>query len=63
MIPKTSVRLTFQKELAFFNSINWKATNRNLMADNPMIILTTAFEIVVAFEIKAVDMVSKINRP
>ena len=33
------------------------------MADNPMIILTTAFEIVVAFEIKAVDMVSKINRP
>lgn len=32
------------------------------MADNPMIILTTAFEIVVKFEIKAVDMVSKINR-
>ena len=61
--PKTRPKLTFQKELAFFNSINWKATTINLMADIPMIILTTTGGIAVELEINAVVMVNKINNP
>lgn len=45
MIPKTSARLTFQKEFAFFNSINWNATSKNLIAEIPKIRKIAGFEI------------------
>jgi hypothetical protein len=62
MIPKTSVRLTFQNELAFFNSINWNATNKNLIAEIPIIRKIAILEIALEVETKAVTAVSKINR-
>jgi hypothetical protein len=62
MIPKTTIRVTFQNELAFFNSINWNATNKNLIAEIPIIKKISVFEIAFEVEIKAVVIVSKINR-
>lgn len=62
MIPKTTTRVTFQNELAFFNSINWNATNKNLIAEIPIIRKIRVFEIAFEVEIKAVVIVSKINR-
>lgn len=62
MIPKTSVRLTFQNELAFFNSINWNATNKNLIAEIPIIRKIAILEIALEVATKAVAVVSKINR-
>jgi hypothetical protein len=62
MIPKTSVRLTFQNELAFFNSINWNATNKNFIAEIPIIRKIAILEIALEVETKAVAAVSKINR-
>ena len=62
MIPKTSVRLTFQNELAFFNSINWNATNKNLIAEIPIIRKIAILEIALEVETNAVAAVSKINR-
>lgn len=62
MTPKTNVRLTFQNELAFFNSINWNATNKNLIAEIPIIRKIAIFETALEVEIKAVVTVSKINR-
>jgi hypothetical protein len=62
MIPKTTIRVTFQNELAFFNSINWNATNKNLIAEIPIIKKIRVFEIAFEVEIKAVVIVSKINR-
>jgi hypothetical protein len=62
MIPKTNIRVTFQNELAFFNSINWNATNKNLIAEIPIIKKIRVFEIAFEVEIKAVVIVSKINR-
>jgi len=62
MIPKTRVRLTFQKELAFFNSINWNATNKNLIAEIPIIRKIAILEITLEVETNAVAAVSKINR-
>jgi len=62
MIPKTRVRLTFQNVLAFFNSINWNATNKNLIAEIPIIRKIAIFEIALEVETKAVAAVNKINR-
>lgn len=62
MIPKTSVRLTFQKEFAFFNSINWNATNKNLIAEIPIIRKIAILEIALEVETNAVAAVSKINK-
>ena len=60
--PKVSIKLIFQKELAFFNSINWNATNKNLIAEIPIIRKTAIFEIVLEDETKAVAAVIKINK-
>jgi hypothetical protein len=62
MTPKTSVRLTFQNELAFFNSINWNATSKNLIAEIPIIRKIVILEIALEVETNAVAAVSKINR-
>ena len=62
MIPKTSVRLTFQNEFAFFNSINWNATSKNLIAEIPIIRKIAILEIALEVETNAVAAVSKINR-
>jgi len=62
MIPKTSVRLTFQNELVFFNSINWNATSKNLIAEIPIIRKIAILEIALEVETNAVAAVSKINR-
>jgi hypothetical protein len=62
MTPKTSVRLTFQNELAFFNSINWNATSKNLIAEIPIIRKIAILEIALEVETNAVAAVSKINR-
>ena len=65
--PKTKPKLNFQKGFAFFNSMNWKATNANLTADNPRIRLAAKaeneIEFEIEFEIKAVVMVNTINNP
>ena len=61
--PKTKLKLNFQNELALFNSMNWKATNANLTADNPRIRLAAKAENEIEFEIKAVVMVNTINNP
>jgi hypothetical protein len=63
MSPRTATRLNFQKGFAFFNSINWKATKRNLIEENPIINRGTVFEKKSDFEIKAANKVSKINNP
>ena len=62
MIPKTSVRLTFQNELVFFNSINWNATSKNLIAEIPIIRKIAILEIALEVETNAVAAVSKINK-
>lgn len=62
MTPKTSVRLTFQNELAFLNSINWNATSKNLIAEIPIIRKIAILEIALEVETNAVAAVSKINR-
>jgi hypothetical protein len=62
MTPKTSVRLTFQNEFALFNSINWNATNKNLIAEIPIIRKIAVLEIALEVETNAVAAVSKINR-
>lgn len=61
--PKKRLKLNFQKGFAFFNSINWKATSRNLAIENPIIKSTKRLEILLAFEIKAVLKVNKIKNP
>jgi hypothetical protein len=61
--PSTEIRLAFQKEFAFFNSINSKETSRNLSADIPKMRPIATEEIAIVFEINAVEAVSKINKP
>jgi hypothetical protein len=60
---KTRKSVIFQKELAFFNSINCKATNPNFKADNPIIKLTARVETSIEIETKAVVMVKNISTP
>jgi hypothetical protein len=62
MIAKTRVRVIFQNEFAFFNSINWNATNKNLIAEIPIMRKIAIFEIALEVETKAVAAVNKINR-
>lgn len=60
--PRVNIKLTFQNELAFFNSINWNATSKNLIAEIPIIRKIAIFDIALEVETKAVAAVSKINR-
>lgn len=60
--PKVSIKLPFQNELAFFNSIYWNAISKNLIAEIPIIRKIAIFEIALEVETKAVAAVSKINR-
>ena len=52
------IKLIFQKEFAFFNSINWKATSKNLITEIPKIRKTIPLEIVPEEASNAVDSVS-----
>lgn len=61
--PKTDIKLTFQKVLAFLSSMNSKETNRNLNTDNPIIKAMERLETDNVFEIKAVEAVKPINIP
>ena len=56
---KTVVKIIFQKEFPFFNSINWKATNRNLIAEIPIIETTEILWTVIKVAINTVDKVSR----
>lgn len=58
----TSATAIFQKELAFFNSINWNATIKNLIAEIPIIRKMAILENALEVETNAVTTVSKINR-
>jgi hypothetical protein len=58
---KTEIKLNFQNEFDFFNSINWKATNRNLNAEISIIKLTINGEIEPKFDSNAVVIVKIIN--
>jgi hypothetical protein len=59
----TRKSVIFQKELAFFSSINCNATNPNLTADNPIIKLTASVETSIEVDTKAVVMVKNISTP
>ncbi len=61
--PKTEIKLPFQKEFAFFNSMNSKETKKNFSTDNPIIKAIANWETTITFETKAVVTVSKINIP
>ena len=61
--PKTEIKLPFQKEFAFFNSMNSKETKRNFNPDNPIIKTIASPETDIVFEIKAVEAVNTINKP
>lgn len=61
IIVRTIIKLLFQKIFAFFNSINWKAINRNLIAEIANIKKTTRAEIAFEVAIKAVVNVNKIR--
>jgi hypothetical protein len=61
--PKTEIKLPFQKEFAFFNSMNSKETKKNFSTDNPIIKAIATLETAITFEIKAVVIVNIINKP
>jgi hypothetical protein len=61
--PKSEIKLTFQKEFAFFKSINSNETKKNFSTDNPIIKAIVNWETTMTFEIKAVATVRKINMP
>ncbi len=61
--PKSAIRLTFQKEFAFFKSMNSNETKKNFSTDKPIIKAIANWETNITFEIKAVATVSKINMP
>ncbi len=52
----------FQNELAFFNSMKLKTTNKNFIADNPKIIKTMYFKSLKLVEKADTNIVSKISR-
>ncbi len=58
----TMIKLIFQNEFAFFISINWNATNKNLIAEIPIIRKIAGFEIALEVETNAVAAVNKINK-
>jgi hypothetical protein len=60
--PKVITKLIFQNECAFFNSINWKATNKNLNAAKSIIIGTATAETKDELAILAVAIVSINNK-
>jgi len=53
----------FQNELAFFNSIKLKATNKNFITDKPRIVKVMYLKLLKLLEKKAVNMVSIISNP